>query len=245
MFELNEKVREALIKINFIERYEELSNSYSRERIPEEERLVYIDKEEVIDTIQDLGYRAKFRSGEKFYQLQEEERGGYIFGFHIVLRYGMVELIWVVKKEDEVLLGSPWGTYSKRLINSDYIIKTPVIGDYDDLENVLRTAFIMFEDFKNAFLQEDAPVTTDIPMLRDETIYKVYIVLKGNKCNHMEIKAVSKVCNINFIRAKSKLKEKKNLIIEGDAYEIRDISKMLSQYEVDFEIEPPYSYELE
>ena len=103
----------------------------------------------------------------------------------------------------------------------------------------------MFEDFKNAFLQEDAPVTTDIPMLRDETIYKVYIVLKGNKCNHMEIKAVSKVCNINFIRAKSKLKEKKNLIIEGDAYEIRDISKMLSQYEVDFEIEPPYSYELE
>lgn len=244
MFELNEKVREALIKINFIERYEELSNFYSDKRIPEEERLIYVDRDEVIETIQDLGYRAKFRSGEKFYQLQEEEKAGYTFGFHISLRDGTVELIWVVKKENEVLLGSPFGTYAKELMDSNYIIKKPRIGDYDDLENVLRTAFIMFEDFKNAFLQEDAPVTTDIPMMRDETIYKVYIVLKGNKCNHIEIKAVSKVCNINFIRAKSKLKEKKNLIIEGDAYEIRDISKMLSQYEVDFEIEPLYPYEL-
>ena len=245
MYELNEKVGEALIRINFIERYEKLSNLYSDERIPEEARLIYVDREEVIETIQDLGYRAKFRSGEKFYQLQEEEKGGYIFGFHITLRDGTVELIWVVKKEDEVLLGSPWGTYAKRLIDSNYIIKKPRIGDYDDLENVLRTAFIMFEDFKSVFLSEGNPVTTDIPMLRDETTYKVYIVLKGNKCNHIEIKAVSKVCNMNFFRVKSKLKEKKNLIIEGDAYEIRDILKMLSQYEVDFEIEPPYPYGLE
>lgn len=107
-----------MLFVMFCDLYEGLSNFYSRERIP------------------------------------EEQRGSYIFGFHITLWNGTVELIWVVKKEDEVLLGSPWGRYAKELINSDYIIRTSVIGDYDDLENVLRTAFIMFEDFKNAFLPE-------------------------------------------------------------------------------------------
>lgn len=61
-------------------------------------------------------------------------------------------MIWVVKKEKEVLPGSPWGVYSKRLICPDYIIKKPVISDYEDLEQVLKTAFTMFEDFKNAFV---------------------------------------------------------------------------------------------
>lgn len=32
----------------------------------------------------------------------------------------------------------------------------------------------------------------------------VYIVLKGNRCNIKEILAVAKVCNINYLTAKSK-----------------------------------------
>lgn len=161
MLEWKPEVKEALLKINFVERYEELSNYYSDKRTPENERLIYIDGEEVIETIHDLGYNAKFDTREKFYKLQEEEREGYTFGFHIILRDGRVELIWVVKKEKEVLLGSPWGVYSKRLIRSDYIIKKPVISDYEDLEQILKTAFTMFEDFKNAFLSPDVPVAKD------------------------------------------------------------------------------------
>lgn len=150
----NTKVREALLKINFIERYEELSNLYSDKRIPKDGRLVYVDREEVIETIHDLGYSAKFRAKEKFYQIQEEKKGGFIFGFHIILYDGTVDLVWVVKKDYEVLLEAPWGIYPKRLTGSNYIIEKPVIGDYGDLEYVLREAFIMFEDFKNAFLTQ-------------------------------------------------------------------------------------------
>lgn len=107
-----------------------------------------------MDTIRDLGYDSKFDSREKFYKLKEEKIGNYVFGFHISLYDGTVELIWVVKENDKVLLGSPWGTYAKRLIDSSYIIKKPIIGDYDDLECVLREAFIMFEDFKKAILSQ-------------------------------------------------------------------------------------------
>ena len=51
MTELNPKIKDSLIKMNFISRYEELSNSYNSERTPSENRLIYIDGKEVMDMI--------------------------------------------------------------------------------------------------------------------------------------------------------------------------------------------------
>ena len=56
MIELNSKIKEALIEIDFIKRYEEVSNKFNAERTPSKSRLVYIDGEEVMEIIQDLGY---------------------------------------------------------------------------------------------------------------------------------------------------------------------------------------------
>ena len=60
MIELNSKIKNALIKIGFIERYEELSNKFNAKRTPSSNRLAYIDSEEVMETIQDLGYSPVF-----------------------------------------------------------------------------------------------------------------------------------------------------------------------------------------
>ena len=51
MIELNSKIKNALIKIDFIKRYEELSSTFNAERIPSSNRLVYIDGEEVMETM--------------------------------------------------------------------------------------------------------------------------------------------------------------------------------------------------
>ena len=51
--------------------------------------------------------------------------------------------------DGELLLGAPWGTYSRRLIDSSYRIKKPIIGTYEDLEEILKITFKMYEDFKN------------------------------------------------------------------------------------------------
>ena len=67
MIELNSKIKNALIKIGFIERYEELSNKFNAKRTPSSNRLAYIDSEEVMETIQDLGYSPVFDVKEKFY----------------------------------------------------------------------------------------------------------------------------------------------------------------------------------
>ena len=76
------------------------------------------------------------------------------FGCHIILRDGMATFVWVVRENGKVLLGSPWSTYSKKLLGAGYRIKTPVFGSYEDLEELLKKAFEMYEDFKRAFLND-------------------------------------------------------------------------------------------
>jgi len=103
MIELNSKIKDALIKIDFIKRYEELSNKFNAERTPSSNRLVYIDGEEVMETIQDLGYAPLFDAKEKFYKIKEEQIGEYTFGVHVILQGGMVDLVWVVRENGELL----------------------------------------------------------------------------------------------------------------------------------------------
>lgn len=153
--ELNPKIKDSLIKMNFISRYEELSNSYNSERTPSENRLIYIDGKEVMDMIEERGYIPKFDSKEKFYKIQEEHVDKYTFTVHYILRDGMVDIVWVVKENEELILGAPWGTYSRRLLNSSYRIKKPVFGSYEDLEDIIEKTFCMYEDFKNILVLDN------------------------------------------------------------------------------------------
>lgn len=151
MIELNPKIKKALIEINFIKRYEDISDIFNEKRTSSDSRLVYIDGEEVMDIIHELGYLSKFDSKEKFYKLKEEKIGIYTFGFHIILYSGMVDLVWIVKEQNELILGAPWSTYSRRLIEPSYRIKKPIFGTYDDLEEILMRAFQIYEDLKKFF----------------------------------------------------------------------------------------------
>ncbi len=153
MIELHFKIKNALIKMDFIKRYEELSNRFSSERMSLIERLVYVGRDEIMDTIRDLGYSPLFDAREKFFKIKEEQVENYTFGFHIILRDGMVNLVWVVRENGELLLGAPWSTYLRRLIDVNYRIKQPVFGTYEDLEDILKIAFGMYEDFKLTLIQ--------------------------------------------------------------------------------------------
>lgn len=148
--DLQPKIKEALIKIDFINRYQELSNAYDNVRTSLDNRLRYIDGEEIMDIIQDLGYQVSFEPKEKFYRIEKENINHYTFGFHIALDGGMVELIWVVWENEELLLGTPWSVYSRRMIDVNYRIKKPIISNYDDFEEIMKVAFQMYEDFKRA-----------------------------------------------------------------------------------------------
>jgi len=62
----------------------------------------------------------------------------------------MTDLVWVVRENGELLLGAPWGVYSRRLVDINYRIKKPVFGTYEDLENILKITVEMYEDFKHS-----------------------------------------------------------------------------------------------
>ena len=153
MIELNKKIKEALIEIDFVRRYEVLSNKYSAERTASSNRLIYIDGEEVMEMIQELGYIPMFDPKEKFYKIQQEQIESFKLCVHIILKDGMVDLVWVVKENEELLLGAPWGTYSRRLIDGNYRIKKPIFGTYEDLEDIIKYTFDMYEDFKKSLVR--------------------------------------------------------------------------------------------
>lgn len=150
MAELNPKIKAALLKINFVERYEKLSARFSATKTPPDDRLTYIDGEEVMAMIRAAGYSPQFNTKEKFYRIKEEHIGNDTFNIHIILRGGIAELVWVVKENGVLLLGAPWSTYSRQLVN--YRIKNPVFGTYEDLEEILKIVFEMYEDFKRALM---------------------------------------------------------------------------------------------
>lgn len=151
--QLSPSIKQALIGIDFVKRYEALSKEYNEDRTPDNKRLDIIDGELIMDIISSLGYQPSFSAREKFFKIKKEKFQEYSFGFHIAMSYGMVEFVWVVEQGETVLLGSPWSIYSRLLINPDYRIKMPVCGDYDELEDILTKAFRMYEDFKETFLE--------------------------------------------------------------------------------------------
>lgn len=148
MIELNPKIKQVLQDINFVERYERLSNSYNDKRTPLKERLRFIDGEIIMDSLLQLGYEVDFDSKEKYFKLKEGQIKNYTFTANIILENGMVDLVWIVKENGNLILGLPIGEYSRLIISPSYRIKKPIFGTYEDLDEILRCSFQLFEDFK-------------------------------------------------------------------------------------------------
>lgn len=153
---LDTRVEQALIEINFVERYENISKKYNRERTPKGQELDYFDGDFLMEIVGLLGYKAQYDKREHFFYIDLEEIGHFRFGFHFAFEFGLLELIWVIYEGDKAIMGSPFSSYAKWLISRDYIILKPVISSYDDFEQVMKIAFDMYEDFKQAFLKAAA-----------------------------------------------------------------------------------------
>jgi hypothetical protein len=80
--------------------------------------------------------------------------GKYSFGVHIILDNGMVDIVWVVKEGESLLLELPIGEYSRLIIASYYRIKKPIFGTYEDLDEIFESTFGLFEDFKQRLLKQ-------------------------------------------------------------------------------------------
>ena len=153
--ELSKKELEIFEKINLYKRHYTLSvqNNY-------ESTFENYSNEKVIEIVKELGYTAKYRKKENFFQIIEtinEMR----FYFHFSLEYGMVEIIMgMMNKNKKNIIGGLIPNVCKKIEivkneEKEGYIKDACFRNYEDLKNILREYFLIYEDLKTEVLKVD------------------------------------------------------------------------------------------
>ena len=108
--ELSKKELEIFEKINLYERHSNISNQYRFE-----ETFENYSNEKVIEIVKELGYSAKYRKKEKFFQIIETINE-MKFYFHFSLEYGMVEIIMgMMNKNKKHIIGGAFSWLCKKI----------------------------------------------------------------------------------------------------------------------------------
>ena len=153
--ELSKKELEIFEKIHLYDRYSYISNQYRYE-----DKLKDYSNDKTIEIVKELGYSAKYRKKEKFFQIIETINE-MKFYFHFSLEYGMVEIIMgMMNKNKKHIIGGAFSWLCKKIkVTENEEIKDNVkyarFRNYEDLKNILREYFLIYEDFKTEVLKVD------------------------------------------------------------------------------------------
>ena len=154
--ELSKKELEIFEKINLYERHSNISNQYRFE-----ETFENYSNEKVIEIVKELGYSAKYKKKENFFQIIETTNK-LKFYFHFSLKYGLVEIImyWECINNKDIWGGGDFAGLCKLIEISrgeekEGYIRKPCFRNYEDLKNILREYFLIYEDLKTEVLKVD------------------------------------------------------------------------------------------
>ena len=153
--ELSKKELEIFEKINLYDRYRDINNLYRFE-----ETFENYSNDEVIKIVKELGYSVKYRKKENFFQMIETING-MKFYFHFSLKYGMVESIMgMMDKNKKNIIGGLVPNICKKIeiVKNEEKkgdIKKARFRNYEDLKNILREYFLIYEDLKREVLKVD------------------------------------------------------------------------------------------
>ena len=153
---LSKKELEIFEKINLYDRYRDINNLYRFE-----ETFENYSNDEVIKIVKELGYSAKYRKKENFFQIIETTNK-LKFYFHFSLKYGLVEVImyWECINNKDIWGGGTFAGICKKIEiakneEKEGYIKDACFRNYEDLKNILREYFLIYEDLKTEVLKVD------------------------------------------------------------------------------------------
>ena len=154
--ELSKKELEIFEKIHLYERHSNISNQYRFE-----DKLKDYSNDKTIEIVKELGYSAKYRKKEKFFQIIETINE-MKFYFHFSLKYGLVEVImyWECINNKDIWGGGTFAGICKKIEiakneEKEGYIKDACFRNYEDLKNILREYFLIYEDLKTEALKVD------------------------------------------------------------------------------------------
>ena len=147
---MDQKTIQILNSIHFAERYKKLYKQYSSNF---NESFNNYDNQYVLKLLQEVGYiTPKYHKGENFFQ-SIINVGLYRFEHKIKTKYGIVELIWDVMKNNQYFTGNSFSNLEYELLNLEERHPLPIFRNYEDLREILTIAFQMFEDMTAEFLK--------------------------------------------------------------------------------------------
>ena len=153
---ISKKELEIFEKIHLYDRYSYISNQYRYE-----DKSKDYSNDKTIEIVKELGYSAKYRKKEKFFQIIEII-DGIKFYFHFSLEYGMVEVIifWENENNKDLSGGGLLSVVCKLIEiakneEKEGYIKKARFRNYEDLKNILREYFLIYEDLKTEVLKVD------------------------------------------------------------------------------------------
>ena len=147
---LSKKAMSVYGAINFYDRYKALSEDFGGDKFLRKQ-----DRSKVTKLLKELGYSAKYFTGEQFYQILEEDET-YEYYFHLSVKYGVCELIFGAtnKKTQEHVGDTAAGVCKDIELTKGQVIDGFIRGarfaDYEVLTEILKRAFGIYEDFKEA-----------------------------------------------------------------------------------------------
>ncbi|GAB3719930.1 hypothetical protein GCM10027592_63470 [Spirosoma flavus] len=152
--QLHPDLKYALDGISFRKQYKQIVKRFSFDI---SESFEDYSPNEVLKIINEFGYETKFIKRENFFKISEVIQP-FQFQFNISLKYGVVELIWDILKDNQRLhFGwGTWGSVSDILDDSEKL-KNPIFRNYEDLLDILKEAFSIYENFKEALIQQENP----------------------------------------------------------------------------------------
>lgn len=158
---LSKKELDIFENINLYEKYSDINNEYRFE-----EKFENYSNEEAIKIVEELGYSAKYKKKENFFQIIETINE-MKFYFHFSLKYGMVELIMgMMNRNKKNIIGGLVSNICKKIEiakneEKEGYIKDARFRNYDDLKNILKEYFLIYEDLKAEVLKVDWNNTTE------------------------------------------------------------------------------------
>jgi hypothetical protein len=145
-------VEQVLNDIDFINRYESLSKTFESR----DETFLYTNYE-ILKIAHELGYELKYSKAKEFHL--SEKKGKYYFGFGFTLRFHSLEIGCSVKNESLMISSSaPWGFWVNLITNNEKKIRKPMFSNYDELREILKNSFSIYEDFKTELIKQDKTV---------------------------------------------------------------------------------------
>ena len=153
--ELSKKELEIFEKIHLYDRYSYISNQYRYE-----DKLKDYSNDKTIEIVKELGYSAKYKKKENFFQIIEITNK-LKFYFHFSLKYGLVEVImyWECINNKDIWGGGTFAGICKKIEiakneEKEGYIKDARFRNYEDLKNILGEYFLIYEDLKISLIYE-------------------------------------------------------------------------------------------